>query len=146
MIESKPRVKNATVDSCFEMVGSRQHSLAARSRTFNQREVSCLQLVHLVTLSCRCGVKFSMQRDQPYSYFSYLMYMFIFCCLDLAYTSTIFVRGPLQFIIYFLSIACIVIMVINRIIIPPIQISYCFRLFFNWISFKIVSCAVCIII
>ena len=42
MIESKPKVKNATVDSCFELVGSRQQGVAARSRMFNQHEVSCL--------------------------------------------------------------------------------------------------------
>ena len=42
MIDTKPRVEDATVDSCFELVGSRQLGVATRSRMFNQREVSCL--------------------------------------------------------------------------------------------------------
>ena len=41
MIEIKPKVKHATVDSCFELVGSRQHGLVARSTMFNEHEVSC---------------------------------------------------------------------------------------------------------
>ena len=42
MIATKPRVKDATVDSCFELVGSRQDGVATRSTMFNQRKVSCL--------------------------------------------------------------------------------------------------------
>ena len=42
MIETKPKVKNATVDIWFELVGSRQQVVAARSRMFNHQEVSCV--------------------------------------------------------------------------------------------------------
>lgn len=42
MMETKPKVENATVDSWFELVGSRQQVVAARSRMFNQQEVSCI--------------------------------------------------------------------------------------------------------
>ena len=42
MIETEPKVKNATVEICFEPVGSRQHGVAARSGIFNQPEVSYL--------------------------------------------------------------------------------------------------------
>ena len=42
MIETKPRI--ATVDSCFELVGSRQHGAAttAKSRTSDGRELDGL--------------------------------------------------------------------------------------------------------
>lgn len=42
MIESKPKVKSATVDSCFKLIGIHQHGVAATSRMFNQHDVSCL--------------------------------------------------------------------------------------------------------
>ena len=42
MIDTKSKVKHANLDSCFELVGSRKHGVAARSRMFNKHEVSCL--------------------------------------------------------------------------------------------------------
>lgn len=42
MVDTKLRIKHETEDSCFELLGSRQHGVGARSRMFNQREVSCL--------------------------------------------------------------------------------------------------------
>ena len=41
MIESKLKTKNATVDSCFDLVGSRQHGVAAKNRT-NSSKANCL--------------------------------------------------------------------------------------------------------
>ena len=40
MIETKPKVINATMDSCWELAGSRQHGDATISKMFNQHEVS----------------------------------------------------------------------------------------------------------
>ena len=57
LLETKPRIKNATVDSCFEVIGSRQHGVAASSRMFKTREVSCLLNALLIGPNldvCRC--------------------------------------------------------------------------------------------
>ena len=85
------------MDSCFELVGSRQHGVAARSRSTKARSV--FYQIHVVVTQdgpkLRCFP--TSQRATTKNDFIWLIRSFT----DPAYTCSVFVRGPVQFSLSF---------------------------------------------
>ena len=85
------------MDSCFELVGPRQHGVAARSRSTKARSV--FYQIHVVVTQdgpkLRCFP--TSQRATTNNDLIWLIRSFT----DPAYTCSVFVRGPVQFSLSF---------------------------------------------